>query len=349
MPELSITRPDDWHIHLRDGEWLAHTVADSARCFARALVMPNLSPPVADAADAMAYRQRILAARPEGVDFEPLMTLYLTEATDGDTIADAARADIPVAAAKLYPAGVTTNADAGPRDLGALKPVLEAMQQHDMPLSVHGEVNDPDSDIFDRERLFIERHLVGIVRDFPRLRIVLEHISDAAAVEFVRQAPPTVAATITAHHLLSDRNDLLSGGIRPHYYCLPVPKRRSDRDALLAAATGGSGRFFLGSDSAPHAREDKESDCGCAGCYTAHAALELYAEAFDSVGRLDALGAFASHYGADFYGLPRNTGSVHLAPASWRAPESWRWGPRATLAPWRGAQPLRWRAQSGDA
>ena len=345
VTELTITRPDDWHLHLRDGELLGRTVADSGRCFARALVMPNLAEPIVDAAAAAAYRQRILAARPAGSDFEPLMTLYLTDATDGDAIADAARAGFPIMAAKLYPAGVTTNAEAGPGEPDALGPALEAMQRHDMVLSVHGEVSDPAVDVFDRERLFIERHLAGIVRDFPRLRIVLEHLSSAAAVAFVEQAPATVAATITAHHLLSDRNDMLAGGIRPHYYCMPVPKRASDRDALLAAATGRSGRFFLGTDSAPHARENKESPCGCAGCYTAHAALELYAEAFDSVGRLDALNAFAGHYGADFYGLPRNGGRLRLVRSSWRPPNAWRWGERSSLAPWRGGTPLRWRAQ----
>ena len=349
MTELSITRPDDWHLHLRDGDLLKRTVADAARCFARALVMPNLAEPVRDAAAAAAYRQRILSANQAGSGFKPLMTLYLTDATDADVIAAAARSECPIVAAKLYPSGVTTNARFGPADLDAVRPAFEAMQDHDMVLSVHGEINDPAVDVFDRERLFIERHLIGIVRDFPRLRIVLEHLSSAAAVAFVENAPATVAATITAHHLLSDRNDMLAGGIRPHYYCMPVPKRATDRAALLKAATGGSGRFFLGSDSAPHTREEKESACGCAGCYTAHAALELYAEAFEVAGRLGELNAFAGHYGADFYGLARNRETVRLTPRSWRTPAAWSWGQGASLTPWRGDAPLRWRAElAGD-
>ena len=312
--ELTIRRPDDWHVHLRDGAVLEPTVRDCARNFRRAIVMPNLVPPVVTTADAAAYRERILEARPSGSDFEPLMTLYLTDNTAADEIARAAASGF-VPAVKLYPAGATTNSDSGVTDLEHVWGALEAMAEHGLVLCVHGEVTASKVDIFDRERAFIDEKLVQIVERVPSLRVVFEHITTRDAVEFVTSAPRNVAATITAHHLLLERNDMLVGGIRPHYYCLPILKRREDRDALVAAATGDDPRFFLGTDSAPHARHTKEAPCGCAGVYSARNALGFYAEAFEAAGRLDRLEAFASERGPDFYGLPRNEGTVHAAQA----------------------------------
>ncbi len=311
MDRLTLTRPDDWHLHLRDGAMLAAVLPDTARRFARAIVMPNLKPPVRSVAEAATYRDRILAALPAGMRFEPLMTLYLTDNTDPAEIARAVASGF-VKAVKYYPAGATTHSDSGVTDIHRVQAVLEAMQEAGLPLLLHGEVTDPGVDVFDREAVFIERILLPLVQRLPRLKIVLEHITTRHAAEFVATAPANVAATITAHHLLYNRNAMFQGGMRPHYYCLPVLKREIHRLALLEVATGGSAKFFLGTDSAPHAREAKESACGCAGIYTAHAALELYAEIFDDAGALDRLEAFASHYGPDFYGLPRNTERVTL-------------------------------------
>ncbi len=317
---LSITRPDDWHLHLRDGAALAAVLPDTARQFARAIVMPNLVPPVTNVALASAYRERIIAALPRDRHFEPLMTLYLTEATSPADIAEAKACGF-IHAVKYYPAGATTHSDAGVRDLARCKATLAAMAAHDLPLLMHGEVTDPDIDIFDREHIFIETQLKPTLQEFPELRVVLEHITTRDAVDFVEQSSARIAATITAHHLLLNRNHLFTGGIRPHHYCLPVLKREIHRKALLEAATGGNPRFFLGTDSAPHARHAKESACGCAGIYTAHNAIELYAEAFESVGQLNRLEAFASHHGADFYGLPRNPGQLVLQRRAQRVPQ----------------------------
>jgi dihydroorotase len=318
--EIEITRPDDWHAHLRDGAALGVLAAATARQFARAIVMPNLKPPVSTVAQAEDYRRRILASLPQGVHFQPLMTLYLTEATAAEEIARA-KASGSVFAVKYYPAGATTNSQSGVRDLERVYPVLEAMQRHGLPLLMHGEVTDPAVDIFDREQAFIERHLLPLRTRFPELRMVLEHITTRAAVEFISQAPAHVGATITAHHLLLNRNALFTGGIRPHNYCLPVLKRETHRAALLQAATSGDAHFFLGTDSAPHVREAKETACGCAGIYTAHAAIELYAEAFEQAGKLDRLEAFASFHGADFYGLPRNRERISLQRRAWTVPD----------------------------
>jgi len=337
---LTLTRPDDWHLHLRDGALLPTLVAHSAAQFGRAIVMPNLKPPVVTAAQALAYRARILAARPEGSAFEPLMTLYLTDTLAQDEIARAV--DAGVVALKLYPAGATTHSDAGVTDLRNTYATLEAMQRAGLPLLVHGEVTDPAVDLFDREAVFIERQLMPLRRDFPALKIVFEHITTAEAAQYVAEAGTHTAATITAHHLLYNRNAIFAGGIRPHYYCLPVLKRERHRLALLQAATSGEGRFFLGTDSAPHATELKEHACGCAGCYTAHAALELYAQAFDSVGALPQLEAFASFNGPAFYGLPRNTGTVNLRRQAWTVPDSYAFG-ASTLTPLSAGQVLPWR------
>jgi len=316
---LTLTRPDDWHLHLRDGPMLARTVADTARCFARAIVMPNLVPPVTTVAAAADYRQRILAAAPEGSEFEPLMTLYLTERTTAEEIRTAADSGY-VHAVKYYPAGATTNSESGVTDFRRAYPVFEAMQACDLPLLLHGEVTDGDVDVFDREAVFIEAHLQPLVNDFPALRTVLEHVTTAEGVEFVRSAGPKVAGTITVHHLMLNRNDLFKGGLRPHHYCLPLAKREHHRAALLGAATGGDPSFFLGTDSAPHARSAKESACGCAGIYTAPNALELYAEVFEAADALQRLEAFASFHGPDFYGLPRNTGQLTLERRPWTVP-----------------------------
>lgn len=317
--QITITRPDDWHLHLRDGFALSAVLPDTARQFGRAVVMPNLVPPVTTVALAEGYRNRIMQALPAGMNFEPLMALYLTEATTPEDIAAATASDF-VHAVKYYPAGATTNSAAGVRDLANCHATLAAMEEHDLPLLMHGEVTDPAIDIFDRERVFIETQLEPAVRQFPKLRVVLEHITTREAVAFVEHSSNKVAATITAHHLLLNRNHLFTGGIQPHHYCLPVLKRELHRQALVAAATGGNPSFFLGTDSAPHAKHTKETACGCAGIYTANAAIELYAEAFDSVGRLDRLEAFASHFGPDFYGLPRNPEQLTLERRPQRVP-----------------------------
>ena len=337
---LTITRPDDWHLHVRDGAAMQAVVPDTARQFARAIIMPNLKPPVVTAAQALAYKQRIEAAVPEGLAFEPLMTLYLTDNTPPDEIARAAEAGI--VALKLYPAGATTNSDAGVTDIRKTYATLEAMQRAGLKLLVHGEVTDQSVDVFDREAVFIDRHLIPLRRDFPELKIVVEHITTKDAAQYVREADAYTAATITAHHLLYNRNAIFTGGIRPHYYCLPVLKREEHRLALVAAATSGSNKFFLGTDSAPHPAHLKEHASGCAGCYTALSALELYAEAFEAAGALDKLEAFASFHGPDFYGLPRNTGTVTLKKESWTLPEALPFG-EASLKPLRGGEVLAWK------
>jgi dihydroorotase len=345
MPDsIRIARPDDWHLHLRDGAALAAVLPHSARQFARAIVMPNLRPPVVRVEQALAYRRRILEALPEGSRFEPLMTLYLTDGTPPEEMRRAREAGIP--AIKLYPAGATTNSDAGVTDLNKVARVLEAAEREGVILLVHGEVTDPEVDVFDREAVFIERHLVALRRSFPGLRIVLEHVTTRQGAEYVASAGERTAATLTAHHLLWNRNALFAGGMRPHWYCLPILKREEHRLALVAAATSGSGRFFLGTDSAPHAAALKEHASGCAGCYTALHALELYAQAFDAAGRLDRLEAFASFHGADFYGLPRNEGTVTLERRDWVVPETLPFG-EATLKPLAGGETLHWRQASG--
>jgi len=338
--QITLIRPDDWHVHLRDGDALQTVVPHTASQFARAIVMPNLKPPVTTAAQALAYKQRILAAVPEGVPFEPLMTLYLTDQLPADEILRAHEAG--VAAVKLYPAGATTHSSAGVTDIRHTHATLEAMQRVGMPLLVHGEVTDHEVDVFDREAVFIDRHLIPLRRDFPELKIVLEHITTLEAAQFVAQAGKYTAATLTAHHLLYNRNALFMGGLRPHHYCLPVLKREVHRQALLQAATSGSDRFFLGTDSAPHATHLKEHASGCAGCYTALTAIELYTEAFDSVGALDKLEAFASFHGPDFYGLPRNTTHISLHRQSWTLPEQLPYG-ETSLKPLRGGESLAWR------
>ncbi len=318
---LELTRPDDWHVHLRDGAMLSRVLPHTARQFARAIVMPNLDPPVRTTDEARAYRERILAALPAGVRFEPLMTLYLTSETTAAEIRRAVSSGV-VFGVKLYPKGATTHSAAGVDDLAALSPVLEALEHHDLPLLVHGESTAPDCDVFDRETDFLERWLAPTIERFAGLRVVFEHITTAAAVDFVRGAPARVGATITPQHLLMNRNSIFEGGLRPHHYCLPVLKRERDRRALLDAATSGDPHFFLGSDSAPHARREKESACGCAGIYSAPIALELYAEAFASVGALDRLEGFASWFGADFYRLPRNREMLKLESTRWTVPDA---------------------------
>ena len=339
---LSLICPDDWHVHLRDGDALAAVVPHTAAQFARAVVMPNLKPPVTTTAQALAYKQRIQAALPAGSPFQPLMTLYLTDHTPADEIHRAH--DSGVVAVKLYPAGATTNSSAGVTDLRHTHKTLEAMQRVGMPLLVHGEVTDPEIDLFDREAVFIDKHLVPLRRDFPQLNIVFEHITTREAAQYVAQAGAHTAATITAHHLLFNRNALFLGGVRPHYYCLPVLKREIHRQALLHAAASGSDRFFLGTDSAPHATHLKEHASGCAGCYTALSALELYAQAFDSVNALDKLEGFASFHGPDFYGLPRNTERVVLKRQAWTLPESLPLG-EASIKPLCGGETLAWQLQ----
>ncbi len=337
---LTITQPDDWHLHVRDGEALAAVVPHSARQFGRAIIMPNLRPPVTTTEQALAYRDRIRAAVPSGVHFEPLMTLYLTDRLAPEEIARARAAG--VVAAKLYPAGATTNSDAGVTDLRNIYPTLEAMQREGLLLLVHGEVTSSDIDLFDREAVFIDKQLIPLRKDFPELRIVFEHITTREAADYVQGADRYVGATITAHHLLYNRNAIFMGGIRPHYYCLPVLKRETHRQALVAAATGGSPKFFLGTDSAPHPAHLKEHATGCAGCYTAHAAIELYAQAFEAVDALHRLEAFASFHGPDFYGLPRNTGTVTLRRETWTPPEAYPFG-QGQLKPLAGGQALAWR------
>ena len=340
--QITLTRPDDWHLHLRDGEALAAVLPHTARQFARAIVMPNLRPPVTTVAAAADYRARILAALPAGLSFEPLMTLYLTDNTPADEIRRAADSRF-VHAVKLYPAGATTNSDAGVTDLAKCDAALAEMERLGLPLLVHGEVTDPAIDVFDREHVFIDRVLQPLLARRPGLRVIFEHITTREAADFVAEAGENVAATITAHHLLYNRNAIFNGGLRPHYYCLPVLKREAHRMALVRAATSGSRKFFLGTDSAPHARALKEVDCGCAGCYTAHAALELYAEAFDAAGALDQLEAFASFNGPDFYRLPRNNGRVTLVRQDWPTPESFPYIDGASLVPLRAGELLRWK------
>lgn len=342
---LTLARPDDWHLHLRDDAALAAVLPDTARQFARAIVMPNLKPPVTTVAQAAAYRQRILRALPAGMRFEPLMTLYLTDNTPPGEI-DAALASGLVHAVKLYPAGATTNSAAGVTDLARCHATLARMEALGLPLLVHGESTDPAVDVFDREAVFIERALQPLLKDFPGLRLVMEHITTRDAVQFVADAAGNVAATITAHHLLLNRNALLAGGIQPHHYCLPVLKRETHRQALVAAATSGNPKFFLGTDSAPHARGAKEAACGCAGCYTAHAAIELYAEAFDAADALDRLEGFASFYGADFYRLPRNREQITLVRETWSVPASQPFADGDTLVPLRAGASIAWRLQS---
>ena len=341
---LTITRPDDWHLHLRDGEMMRSVVGATARTFARAVVMPNLTPPVTTVAAAAAYRDRILAALPAGSTFAPLMTLYLTDSTPAEEIARA-RASGFVIGAKYYPAGATTHSDSGVTDLGVVYAALAAMEKHGLPLLVHGEVIDPDVDIFDRERVFVDRQLSRIVRDFPALKVVLEHVTTTEAADFIDAAGANVAATITPQHLSWSRNALLVGGMRPHFYCMPVLKREAHRLSLMRAATGGSPKYFLGTDSAPHDRNAKESACGCAGCYSAPAAIELYAEAFDRAGALERLEAFASFHGADFYGLPRNSATITLKREAWVVPASYPFGEQSVV-PLRAGETMRWRLDS---
>lgn len=340
MKTLTITRPDDWHIHVRNGAILQTVLPHTAAQFARAIIMPNLKPPVTSVAQALAYREEILQAVPAGANFTPLMTLYLTAATTVETIKAAAECE-HVYAFKLYPAGATTNSDAGVADVTAIYPLLAAMEKYEVPLLLHGEVTDESCDIFDRERVFIERHLTAIIRHFPDLRVVLEHVTTRDAVQFVEASGVNVAATITPQHLLFNRNAMLAGGIRPHYYCLPILKRETHRQALVKAATGGSAKFFLGTDSAPHITHTKENACGCAGCYSAFGALELYAEAFEQADALDKLEGFASFYGADFYRLPRNTDTVTLQKSPWTVPDVY-----GEITPLKAGENLSWKLVS---
>ncbi len=343
MTSLTITRPDDWHLHLRDGAALKAVLPDTAKQFARAIVMPNLRPPVTTTALATAYRQRILDALPAGLSFEPLMTLYLTDKTSAQEIALAKASGI-VHGVKLYPAGATTNSDSGVTDLAHCVEALETMQKLGVPLLAHAEVTDSDVDVFDRERVFIERHMIPLLKKFPALKVVFEHITTKDAADFVTEAPSHIAATITAHHLLMNRNDMFKGGIQPHHYCLPILKREEHRVALVKAAISGNAKFFLGTDSAPHARHTKEAACGCAGMYTAHTAIELYVEAFENAGALDKLEAFASFYGADFYGLPRNKETITLLKESWQVPDNLPFD-NDVLVPLRAGQSLAWKLQ----
>ncbi|KRT54248.1 dihydroorotase [endosymbiont of Ridgeia piscesae] len=339
--KITIHRPDDWHLHLRDDAAMTSVLAHSAKQFARAIIMPNLKLPVANTDTAQAYRQRILSALPEGSCFEPLMTLYMTDNLGPDEVARAKASDF-VHAIKLYPAGATTNSDAGVTNIERIYPTLEAMQQHDLPLLIHGEATHPEVDTFDREAVFLDQQLAPLVERFPELRLVLEHITTQEGVEFVKQASGRVAGTITAHHLLYNRTAIFTGGIRPHLYCLPILKRERHRQALVDAATSGDPRFFLGTDSAPHPVHAKECACGCAGCYTAHAAIELYAEAFDRAGALDKLEGFANHFGPDFYGLPRNSDSITLEKSAWDVPTSYAFGSDRVI-PLRAGEKIEWR------
>ncbi len=342
MQQITITRPDDWHLHLRDGEALAAVLPHTARQFARAIVMPNLKPPVTTVELAAAYRQRILAALPAGTAFEPLMTLYLTDNTPPEEIGKAVASGF-VKAVKLYPAGATTNSDAGLTRIEKAYATLAEMERLGLPLLVHGEVTDPAIDLFDREKVFIDTVLEPLLQRFPKLKLVMEHITTRDAAEFVARSGAQVGATITAHHLLYNRNAIFQGGVRPHWYCLPVLKRETHRQALVEAAISGNPKFFLGTDSAPHARGAKEAACGCAGCYTAYAALELYAEAFEAAGALDKLEAFASFHGPDFYGLPRNRGTVTLAKEALAVPDAYPYVAGETLVPLRAGETLGWK------
>ena len=339
--ELKLARPDDWHLHLRDEALMRSVLPDTARQFARAIIMPNLRPPVTTTAQAQAYRERIVAAIPAGMQFEPLMTLYLTDNTSAEEIRRAKQSGF-VHAVKYYPAGATTNSDAGVTNMRKAYPALEEMQRSGMPLLVHGEVTDPAIDVFDREAVFIERVLQPLLKDFPALKVVFEHITTADAAQFVESAPAHIAATLTVHHLLYNRNAMFAGGIRPHYYCLPVLKRETHREALVKAAISGSKKFFLGTDSAPHAQHTKENACGCAGMYTAHTAIELYAEVFEQEGALDKLEGFASFYGADFYGLPRNNTSITLRREDTTVPATLEFGEHK-LVPLRAGEVVKWK------
>ncbi len=344
LDKLTLTRPDDWHIHLRDQAALQLTVPAVSRYFGRAIVMPNLVPPVNTADLAAAYRDRIMAEVPAGRNFEPLMTLYLTDSMSPDEIYKGKESGV-VTACKLYPAGATTNSDSGVTDIKNIRSVIEAMQDVGMPLLIHGEVTSAEIDIFDREAVFIDKHLKPLLKDFPEIKVVLEHITTADAVQFVESESDRLAATITAHHLLYERNHMLVGGIRPHLFCLPILKRRRHQEELIRAATSGNKKFFLGSDSAPHALHAKESACGCAGCYTGHATLELYAEAFDQAGALDKLEAFASFYGPDFYNLPRHQDQVTLIRNTWDVPESEAYMD-TTIKPLRAGEQIHWKVES---
>lgn len=344
--QLTLTRPDDWHIHLRDNAALDLTVPAVSRYFGRAIVMPNLVPPVTTVDLASTYRKRILDAAPEGTHFEPLMTLYLTDNMSPEEVRKG-KAEGVVTACKLYPAGATTNSDSGVTDIKNIYPVLEAMQEVGMPLLIHGEVTTPEIDIFDREKVFIDRHLQPTIKDFPELKVVFEHITTADAAQFVEAGSENLGATITAHHLLYERNHMLVGGIRPHLFCLPILKRRAHQEELIRVATSGHKRFFLGSDSAPHAICAKESACGCAGVYSGHATLELYAEAFDQANALDRLEDFASHFGPDFYGLPRNTDRIRLVRKSWQVDEELDYMD-TTIKPLKAGEEIHWVVGEAD-
>jgi dihydroorotase len=339
--KLIITRPDDWHLHLRDGAALKAVLPDTAKQFARAIVMPNLRPPVTTTALAAEYRTRILVALPKGLNFEPLMTLYLTDNTSAEEVKRAKASGI-IHGVKLYPAGATTNSDSGVTDLMKCATALAEMEEQGLPLLTHGEVTDADVDVFDREKVFIDRHMIPLLKRYPNLKVIFEHITTKDAADFVTAAPSNVGATITAHHLLMNRNDMFKGGIQPHHYCLPILKRETHRLALVKAAISGNLKFFLGTDSAPHAKHTKEAACGCAGMYTAHAAIELYAEAFEAANALDKLEAFASFYGADFYGLPRNTDKITLEKTSWLVPNEIKLGDDS-LVPLRAGQHIHWK------
>jgi len=345
MKTITITRPDDWHLHVRNDAVLKTVLPHTARQFARAIIMPNLKPPVTTVAQALAYREEILAAVPVDLDFVPLMTLYLTGSTTADEIKKAAECD-HIYAFKLYPAGATTNSDSGVADIKSVYPLLAVMERHDLPLLIHGEVTDDACDIFDRERVFIDTYLTDITQNFPGLRIVVEHATTTEAVQFVQDASANIAATITPQHLLFNRNTFLAGGIKPHYYCLPIIKREPHRLALVAAATSGNPKFFLGTDSAPHLTSLKETACGCAGCYSAHAALELYAEAFERADSLDKLEGFASFYGADFYRLPRNSGTTTLEKTLWKVPATYG-GDGLSITPLKANEELNWKLAKG--
>ncbi|MDC0630354.1 dihydroorotase [bacterium] len=342
MKQLTITKPDDWHLHLRQGQEMSSVVGMTARQMGRAIIMPNLSPPIRTSEQALKYREKIMRALPNNTNFNPLMTLYLTDSTTQEDIINASKAD-HVYAVKLYPSGATTNSDSGVTKLSNTYPALEQMQKEGVPLLIHGEVTENDIDIFDREKVFLDAVLEPLVKNFPELKIVLEHITTKEAVDFVSQKNTSIAATITPHHLLSNRNHMFVGGIRPHYYCLPVLKRRvPHQEALLTAATSGDSKFFLGTDSAPHDKNQKESACGCAGVFSAHAAIELYAEAFDSINKIDMLEGFASHFGPDFYDLPRNIEKITLEKVSWQVPENYDFS-SSTVVPYYAGEKLSWR------
>lgn len=345
MDTLTITQPDDWHIHLRDNDLLSRTVCDASRQFSRAIIMPNLVPPVTNTEQAYAYRKRLIQHISEGKKFNPLMTLYLTDNTTKNDITEASNSGF-VKAVKLYPAGATTNSDSGVTDIFKKSAVFEEMQKQGMPLLIHGEVTDNEIDIFDREAAFIERTLAPLLKKYPNLKVVFEHITTKDAADFVKESNHPIGATITAHHLLFNRNHMLAGGIRPHYYCLPILKKNRHQKALIEAATSGNPRFFLGTDSAPHATLSKESSCGCAGCYTAYAAIELYAMAFEAADALDKLEAFAAFHGADFYGLPRNENKIHLKKKAWQMPKTLNYGD-SSLTPLLAGETITWQRANG--